>query len=311
MNDPHGPAHRGPERDFVGYGPQPPDFDWPGGAKLAINLVVNYEEGGEYSLNEDGVNDTWGEYPFQYGPDIRDLGNETHMEYGSRVGIWRLCRMIDRYQIPATFAACALAVEKNPPLAEWMRARDHDVLAHGYHWSGPTAVAMSRDQEREEIRQAVDSLQQTTGQRVRGWMMRSFPSVHTRELLVEHGGFWYDSDASNDELPYYAEVLGRPFLVVPYTKVHNDVRYLIAPTYASPRHFFEGLRLGLDYLLEEVQQGYGARLMSIGVHSRWSGQPGRASALRDFIEYALRQEGVRFMRRIDVAQFWTATFPPG
>ncbi len=313
MNEPHRsahrPVHRGPERDFVGYGPEPPNFDWPGGARLVINLVVNYEEGGEYSLNEDGVNDTWGEYPFQYGPDIRDLGNETHMEYGSRVGIWRLCRLIDRYQIPVTFAACALAVERNPPLGEWLRARDHDVLAHGYHWSGPTAVAMSRDREREEIRQAVDSLQQSTGQRVRGWMVRSFPTVHTRELLVENGGFWYDSDASNDELPYYAEVLGRPFLVVPYSKVHNDIRYLIAPTYASPRHFFDGLRLSLDYMLEEAQQGYGARLMSVGVHSRWSGQPGRASALRDFIEHALRQEGVHFMRRIDVAQFWTATFP--
>jgi len=105
-------------------------------------------------------------------------------------------------------------------------------------------------------------------------------------------------------------VLGAPFLVVPYTKVHNDVRYLIAPTYASPRHFFESLRLSLDYMLEEARQGYGARLMSVGVHARWSGQPGRASALRDFIEYALRQDGVRFMRRIDVAQFWTATFPP-
>ena len=142
----------GPARDFVGYGPEPPDFDWPGGARIAINLVVNYEEGGEYSLNEDGVNDTWGEYSFQYGPDIRDIGTETHMEYGSRVGIWRLCRLIDRYQIPVTFAACALAVERNPPLGDWLRSRDHDVLAHGYHWYGPDAVGMNRDQEREEIR---------------------------------------------------------------------------------------------------------------------------------------------------------------
>jgi peptidoglycan/xylan/chitin deacetylase (PgdA/CDA1 family) len=184
------------------------------------------------------------------------------------------------------------------------------VLAHGYHWYGPDAVAMSRDREREEIRKAVDSLQQTTGQPVRGWMVRSFPTVHTRELLVENGGFWYDSDANNDELPYYADVLGRPFLVVPYSKVNNDVRYLIAPTYASPRHFFESLRLSLDYMLEEARSGYGARLMSVGVHARWSGQPGRASALREFIEYALQQEGVHFMRRIDVARFWTAAFPP-
>lgn len=300
----------GPARNFVGYGPEPPDFAWPGGARVAINLVVNYEEGGEYSLNEDGINDTWGEYSFQYGSDIRDLGTETHMEYGSRVGIWRLCRLIDRYQIPVTFCACALAVERNPPLADWLRARRHDVLAHGYHWYGPDTVAMTRDQEREEIRKAVDSLRQTTRQHARGWMVRSFPTVNTRELLVENGGFWYDSDANNDELPYYVNTLGKPFLVIPYSKVHNDVRYLIAPTYASPRHFFESLKLSLDYLLEEAENGYGARLMSVGVHARWSGQPGRATAIRDFIDYALQQKDVSFIRRMDVAEFWNATFPP-
>jgi len=150
------------------------------------------------------------------------------------------------------------------------------VLAHGYHWYGPDTVAMSRDAERDEIRKAVASLERTTGERPRGWMVRSFPTVHTRELLVENGGFRYDSDANNDELPYYVTTLGKPFLVVPYSKVHNDVRYLIAPTYATPRHFFESLRL----------------------------------ALRDFIDYALQQKNVSFMRRIDIAGFWAATFPP-
>jgi peptidoglycan/xylan/chitin deacetylase (PgdA/CDA1 family) len=314
MSDLHGVPAAGPERDFVGYGADPPLVRWPGGALVAINLVVNYEEGGEYSLGDDGVNDTWGEYSFQYGPEIRDLGTETHMEYGSRVGIWRLCRMIDRYRIAATFSACALAVERNPPLSAWLRARDHDVLGHGYHWYGPDAgpgAAMTREQERAEIVRAVESLQRTTGQRVRGWMVRSFPTVHTRELLAEDGGFLYDSDANNDELPYYVTTLGRPFLVVPYTKVHNDVRYLIPPTYASPRHFGETLRLGLDYLLEEARSGLGGTMMSVGVHSRWSGQPARASGLRDFIEHALGQPDVAFMRRIDIAEFWAASFPPG
>jgi peptidoglycan/xylan/chitin deacetylase (PgdA/CDA1 family) len=309
MTDPH----TGPDRDFVGYGPQPPDVRWPGGALVAINLVVNYEEGGEYSLREDGINDSWGESSFQYGPEIRDLGTETHMEYGSRVGIWRICRLIDRYQIPATINGVALALERNPALCAWLRDRAHDVLGHGYHWYGPDmgpGATMTREEERAEINAAVESIERTTGQRVRGWMVRSFPTVNTRELLAEDGGFRYDSDANNDELPYWVTALGRPFLVVPYTKVHNDNRYLMLPGYASPRHFFEGLKLSLDYLLEEARAGLGGRLMSVGVHSRWTGQPGRASALRDFIAYALAQDDVAFMRRNDIAEFWAAAYPP-
>ena len=303
----------GPERDFVGYGPQPPDVRWPDGSVVAINLVVNHEEGAEYELGTDGANDSWGESSFQYGPEIRDLGTEGHMEFGSRVGIWRLCRLIDRYQIDVTFSACARALERNPPLCDWLRARQHDILGHGYHWYGPDTAAgsgMTREGEREEITSAVESLQQTTGQRIRGWMVRSFPTVHTRELLAEDGGFWYDSDSWNDEIPYYVTSLGKPFLVVPYSKVNNDNRYLMLPGYASPGDFYENLRLSLDYLLDEARHGYGARLMTVGVHARWSGQPGRAAAVRDFIEYALGQDGVRFMSRIDVAQFWTKAFPP-
>lgn len=303
----------GPQRDFIGYGPHPPDVRWPDGSLIAINLVVNYEEGGEYELGADGVNDTWGESSYQYAPEIRDLGTEGHMEYGSRVGIWRLCRMVDHYQIDVTFNACARALERNPPLCDWLRSRGHDILGHGYHWYGPDTEAgarMTRAEERAEIDAAVTSLERTTGQRPRGWMVRSFPTVHTRELLASEGGFLYDSDSANDELPYYVTALGKPFLVVPYSKVHNDNRYLMLPGYGSPRDFRDNLRLALDYLLDEARRGHGGRLMSVGVHSRWSGQPGRASAVRDFIEYALQCDGVSFMRRIDVAEYWLAAFPP-
>ncbi|MDQ6882983.1 MAG: polysaccharide deacetylase family protein [Candidatus Dormibacteraeota bacterium] len=304
----------GPVRDFVGYGPNPPAVQWPGGAQLAVNLVVNYEEGAEYSIPDDGVNDSWGEYTFQYGPETRDLGTEMHFEYGSRAGIWRLCRLFDQFKIPVTFAACALALERNPPLCEWLRARDHDFLGHGYRWYGPDntiGANMSREAEREEIRRAVASIQKTTGQRLRGWMVRSFPTLHTRELLLEEGGFLYDSDSTNDELPYYVTVLGKPFLIVPYTKVYNDTRYLIHPTYATPRHFFETLKGGLDYMLEEARRSGAGRMMSVGIHPRWSGQATRTAALRDFIAYALKQEGVRFMCRQDIATHWAATVKPG
>ena len=283
MSDPESARTPGPVRDFVGYGQHPPLVRWPGDALIAINIVVNYEEGGEYSLGDDGVNDSWGEYSFQYGPEIRDLATETSMEYGSRVGIWRLCRMFDRYQIPVTFAACARAAERNPAFCAWLRERDHDILGHGYRWYGPDggpATPMTMQAEREEITLAVESFQRTTGQRIRGWMVRSFPTVHTRELLVEEGGFLYDSDPNNDELPYWVTAAGHAFLIVPYTKVLNDVRYLIAPTYASPRHFSEILRLALDYLLDEARSGLGGKMMSIGVHPRWSGHPARAGAAR-------------------------------
>ena len=301
----------GPVRDFVGYGPEPPAIRWRDGALLAVNLVINYEEGAEYSVPDDGVNDSWGEYSFQFGPEIRDLGTERHFEFGSRVGIWRLCRLFDEFRVDVTFNACALALERNPPLCDWIRARNHDIMGHGFRWYGPDAplaARMTRDDEREEIRKAVESVLKTTGQRVRGWMVRSFPTLDTLELLVEEGGFTYDSDSTNDELPYFATALGKPLLIVPYTKVYNDTRYLIAPTYAAPRHFFETLKGGLDYMLGEARRAGAGRMMSVGIHPRWSGQAARTSALRDFIEYASAQEGVRFMRRIDIADQWIATF---
>lgn len=221
--------------------------------------------------------------------------------------------MLDRYRVPATFSAPGRALDRNPPLCAWLRDREHDVLGHGYRWYGPDVApgtALTREQERAEIAAGTASIERATGRPVRGWMVRSFPTVHTRELLAEHGGFVYDSDACNDELPYWVPAGGRPFLVVPYSKVHNDVRYLIPPGYGTPGHFAESLSLSLDYLLEEARAGLGGRLMSVGVHARWSGQPGRAAALRDFIEYASAQDGVAFLRRIDIAEFWAAAFPP-
>ena len=304
----------GPVRDFVGYGPTPPVVHWPNGSLLLVNLVINYEEGAEYSVPDDGINDSWGEYSFQYGPETRDLGTEMHFEFGSRVGIWRLCQLFDEFRINVTFNACALALERNPPLCEWIRLREHDIHGHGYRWYGPDTTIgakMTREDERDEILKAVESVKKTTGQRLRGWMVRSFPTLHTRELLVEEGGFLYDSDSTNDEFPYFVKVLGKPFLVVPYTKVYNDTRYLIAPTYATPRHFFETLKGGLDYFLEEARRAGAGRMMSVGIHPRWSGQATRASAIRDFIDYAMAQEGVRFVRRNDIADHWTAVFGKG
>jgi peptidoglycan/xylan/chitin deacetylase (PgdA/CDA1 family) len=216
--------------------------------------------------------------------------------------------MLDSFGIDVSMDACALALERNPELCAWIRERNHEIIGHGYRWTEDFRV--SRDEERESLRRTIRSVERTTGQRVTGWIVRSFPSVNTRELLLEEGGFLYDSDASNDELPYYAYPHGEPFLVVPYTKTHNDVKYLAAPTLSSPSHFFETLRLGLDYMLAESERGEGNRMFTVGVHSRWTGQASRAAPLRDFIEYALGLPRVRFMRRDDIARFWLANHPP-
>lgn len=297
----------GPKRDFVGYGRNPPNVRWPGGSAVAVNLVINYEEGAEYSLLDgDPINDTWGEYSREILPPVRDMATETHMEFGSRVGIWRLARIVDEFGIQCSIDAPALALERNPEFCDWIRASTHDVIGHGYRWTEDSQ--MSRSEESQYLRLAIDSIKQTTGQRVRGWIVRSMPSVNTRELLVEEGGFLYDSDASNDELPYFADVNGTPFLVLPYSKVYNDVRYLIAPTYSTPNDFFESLRLAVEYMLAEAERGFGGRMMSVGLHARWSGQASRAKAVRDFVEYVLDRDGVDFMRRLDIAEHWIENY---
>jgi peptidoglycan/xylan/chitin deacetylase (PgdA/CDA1 family) len=296
-------------RDFVGYGQHTPDPKWPNDIKVAINLVVNYEEGAEYSLLDgDDSNDAWGEYTYEIAPTVRDLSTETHMEFGSRVGIWRLARLLDEYKVDATFDACALALERNPEFSSWIRERSHDVIGHGWRWTEDSRL--TRDEEQRLMRRAITSIEETTGQRIRGWVVRSFPSVNTRSLLVEDGGFLYDSDASNDELPYFVEQGGKPFLVVPYSKVYNDVKYFVAPILATPNDFFTTLKLAVDYLVDEAERGYGGRMMTVGLHARWSGQAARASAVRSFIEYVLAKDGAGFMRRLDIAEHWMKTFPP-
>lgn len=291
------------KRDFVGYGQHPPDVRWPDDAKLVINVVVNYEEGAEYALVEgDGRNDGWGEYDYEIPPPIRDLGSETHYEFGSRVGIWRLTRLFDRFDIPITVGVCAVALERNREVARWIKDRGHDVIGHGWRWLEYSQ--MSVEDEREHLHRAIASIRELTGERPLGWYLRSFPSEHTLELLAEEGGFLYDSDPCNDELPYFTEAGGQPLLIVPYSKVYNDTRYLLNPTYGSPAQFVESVRMGIDYLCDEADAGAGARMMTIGLHPRWSGQANRAAAVRDIIQYALGKDGVRFMRRLDIARWW-------
>ena len=164
---------------------------------------------------------------------------------------------------------------------------------------------MTLEEEREHLRRAVASYLRTTGDRPLGWNSRSFASINTRALVAEEGGFVYYSDPCNDDLPYFVEEAGRPLLVVPYSKTTNDSRYLVSPGFGAPSDFVETCRRALDYLADEAIE-HGGAMMTVPVHARWSGQPSRAAAVRDFVEYALAKPGVRFMRRIDIARFWLA-----
>jgi peptidoglycan/xylan/chitin deacetylase (PgdA/CDA1 family) len=214
-------------RDLVGYAVQRPDPRWPGGARGAVEVAINYEEGSEYT-NADGDGRTELGLAESAGGRVpagqRDLAFETMYEFGSRVGIWRLLRLFGERKLPVTIFGCALALERNPRVAEAIAAAGYDVCCHGWRWE--EHFRLSEDEERERIARAVASIARTTGERPVGWYCRYGPSENTRRLLVEEGGFLYDSDAYNDELPYWVSVSGRNHLVVPYTMDANDAKFL-------------------------------------------------------------------------------------
>jgi peptidoglycan/xylan/chitin deacetylase (PgdA/CDA1 family) len=292
----------GPRRNYVGHGRHLPKVVWPDGAMVAVNLVVNYEEGSEYSIPAgDERNEGLAEISYVMSPEYRDLAAESVYEYGSRAGSWRLLRLFDEYGVKVTYFAAAVALERNPEVGRWIHESGHEPCSHGWRWE--EHWLLDRETEREHIRLAIESIERTCGERPLGWYCRYSPSVNTRELVVEEGGFVYDADAYNDDLPYFVEVKGKRHLVVPYTLTYNDGRYVLPQGYGGPTDFFDTCRRGLDELRREGQAGY-PKMMSVGLHSRWAGQAGRTSALREFIEYALEQGDVWFARRIDIARWW-------
>ena len=287
-------------RDFIGYGANPPDVQWPNGARIAVSVVVNYEEGSEYSiLDGDPAGETSGESPSPAGPGERDLANESFFEYGSRVGVWRILDILDRYNVKGTIFACALALERNPEVGPELMRRGHEVMGHGNRWE--EYYKMDRDAEREAIREAVSTITKATGQRPLGWYTRYGPSVNTRQLVVEEGGFEYDCNAYNDDLPYYTPVDGKPWLVVPYSLEVNDYKFWRGDL-LTPAHFFEVAKASFDTLYEEGAAH--PKMMSVGLHCRIIGKPSRAAGLDRFLKYASEKEGVWFARRLDIARWW-------
>ncbi|MEO6912521.1 MAG: allantoinase PuuE [Candidatus Baltobacteraceae bacterium] len=296
-------------RDLVGYADRPPDPKWPAAARIAVQFVLNYEEGSEYSIPDgDGVSETYlTEVPgAALGPGKRDLIVESIYEYGSRVGFWRLMRIFAQRDIKLTIFGAALALERNPQAARAIREAGHEVCSHGLRWVG--FQSMSEADEREQMHAAVTSIARTIGERPYGWYCRYAPSVNTRRLVVEEGGFLYDSDAYNDDLPYWTRVGEKDHLVIPYTLDVNDMKFSVPPGFTSPSGYFEYMRDTFDLLYREGKST--PKMMSVGLHARLAGRPGRAVALERFLDHVSAHEGVWICRRVDIARHWIANHPP-
>src|SRR5580700_5031795 len=293
---------------MIGYGANPPQAAWPNGARLALQIVMNYEEGSEYSIPDgDGTSEMYlTEVPgATVGPGKRDLIVESVYEYGSRAGFWRLMRMFAERKIDVTVFGAALALERNPEAARAIVAAGHEVCSHGWRWIG--FQDMDIEEERRQMKMAVASIEKTIGTRPLGWYCRYAPSENTRRLVVEEGGFLYDSDAYNDELPYWVRAGDKPQLVIPYSLATNDVKFGRG-VFGPGEDFFAYLRDSFDLLYEEGAER--PRMMSIGLHMRLAGHPGRASALIRFIEYIQAKDRVWICRREDIARHWISHFPP-
>lgn len=293
-------------RDLVGYADTPPDPRWPKGARIALNFVMNYEEGSEPSIQDgEGYTETaLTESPIDPGVKGRDLAGEGMFAYGSRVGFWRLMRLFQERSLPMTVFGCALAIERNPRAAAAIAASGFDVCCHGWRWV--PHYHLDETEEREHIRKAIASLQQTLGERPLGWYCRYGPSVNTRRLVVEEGGFLYDSDAYDDELPYWSVVDGKPHLIIPYSLTHNDGKFSRGGMVTGDQ-FFEFLKDGFDMLWREGKTA--PKMMSVGLHMRLVGHPARAAGLERFLDYVMQREGVWITRRLDIAQHWRTQHP--
>ena len=295
------------ERDFIGYGKTPPVVRWPNGAQIAISVVVNYEEGSEYSLLDgDSTHEVNNEVPSPVPLNQRDLANESFFEYGSRVGVWRILKILDEYSIPASFFSCALALERNPTVGPAIVSAGHEVVGHGNRWE--EYYLLGKEDEKLAIETAVKSITASTGVRPVGWYTRYAPSENTRELIASHGGFLYDSNSYSDDIPYYVDVDNNPWLVIPYSLEVNDTRFWRGGM-NRPSDFLETLINTFDVLYEEGAEN--PKLMNIGLHCRIAGRPSRAAVLKQFFDYVETKNNVWFTRRDQIADWWLKEFPSG
>lgn len=298
-------------RDLIGYGKNPPHAQWPGGARIAVQFVLNYEEGGENAVlhgdagSEQFLSEMFN--PASY-PE-RHLSMESIYEYGSRAGVWRILREFERRGWPLTVFAVGMAMQRHPELAAACVELGHEIACHGWRWIH--YQHMDEATEREHMRLALDTLTALTGQRPLGWYTGR-DSPNTRRLVVDDGGLLYDSDYYGDDLPFWTEVtrsdgVTAPHLVVPYTLDVNDMRFALPQGFSHGEPFYQYLKDSFDVLYAEGDEA--PKMLSVGMHCRLLGRPGRFAALRRFMDYIASHERVWVCRRVDIARHWCEVHP--
>jgi allantoinase len=297
-----------PARDFRGYGQTPPHAQWPGNARIAININLNFEAGGERSMMDgDGTSESMlTDTGFPAYPGKRSQIVESAFEYGTRAGVWRILRILKKFDVKCSVLGVVKSLERNPDAVEAFMTDGHEIVSHGYRWLDYQSVDEAT--EREHIRLAVASIKAMTGKAPVGWMTGR-PSENTRRLLAEHGGFLYDRDTLNDELPYWVEVDQKPYLVIPYSYESNDNRY-DHNGFGTAEDFARYMIDCFDMLYEEGLDR--PKIMSIGLHDRLVGRPARAVGLVKFLEHVRKHDRVWFCSGEDIAGHWRKTHPyPG
>ena len=294
----------GSPRDYVGYGANPPHAQWPGGARVAVNFNLNYECGGEANIldGDDASEGMLNDIGFPPVPGKRNPLAESAFEYGSRVGVWRVLRIFEKFDVKMSILGVATALERNPEVTRAFVEGGHEIVSHGLRWIDYHFV--EETEERAHIHQAAARIQKVAGVKPIGWMTGR-PGPNTRRLLVEHGGFHYDRDALNDELPYWVTVGGMPHLVIPYSYETNDNRCDQSNGFAQSDDFFQYMRDAFDLLYEEGEDRPG--LLSIGLHDRLIGRPARAVGLIKLLEHMRSKGDVWFCTGADVAAHWRKT----
>jgi allantoinase len=296
-------------RDMVGYGANPPHPHWPGDARVALQIVVNYEEGGENNvLHGDAASETFlseiiGAAAFE---GRRHMSMESIYEYGSRAGFWRLMRLFEARKLPVTMFAVGMALERHPDAAKAMVALGHEIASHGWRWINYDQVGEAT--ERAHMYEAIASIERLTGQRPLGWYTGR-TSERTQRLVAEEGGFLYDADSYADDLPYWVKVGKRDQLIVPYTLDANDMRFATAQGFNTSDQFFTYLRDSFDTLYEEGETA--PKMMSVGLHCRLAGRPGRIAGLKRFLDHVQNHDKVWICRRADIARHWRTMHPVG